>query len=252
MSERLARYRIPGAGEHGEGGEVGVRFNITARMMACQAPGNWGPHDSEAFMTRHFYRSVLQRIFLDRGVIGRVFYGGEDEGGPTTSFTTEDNSLPTPTPAAAAPPPPNGTDSHNPLRFSTNPLILGSLPRRCFTSLPAYVRGAVAKLTAAAAPGEPAQHAACRARVAARMGADALTDGDMAAYEAAYGPRRRELEAVWSLMAFSAGVVESVIAVDRWLFLREQGPAVVRDCWVETLFEYGLSPRNLVVVGIKR
>lgn len=55
-------------------------------------------------------------------------------------------------------------------------------------------------------------------------------------------------------MAFSAGVVESVIAVDRWLFLREQmdSSGVVSECWVETVFDYKYSPRNLVVVGIKK
>jgi hypothetical protein len=42
-----------------------------------------------------------------------------------------------------------------------------------------------------------------------------------------------------------------LIVVDRWLFLREHGD-VVSECWVEPVFDYGLSPRNLVVVGIKR
>jgi hypothetical protein len=51
-------------------------------------------------------------------------------------------------------------------------------------------------------------------------------------------------------MAFSAGVVESVIVVDRWLFLKEQKE--VKNCWVEAVFDYEQSPRNMVVVGIKR
>jgi len=50
-------------------------------------------------------------------------------------------------------------------------------------------------------------------------------------------------------MAFSAGVVESTIVVDRWLYLREQKE--VKECWVKAIFEYGISPRNLAVVGIK-
>jgi hypothetical protein len=52
-------------------------------------------------------------------------------------------------------------------------------------------------------------------------------------------------------MAFSAGVVESLIVVDRWLYLKEHED-LVRDCWVEPVFDYKQSPRNLVVVGIKR
>ena len=51
-------------------------------------------------------------------------------------------------------------------------------------------------------------------------------------------------------MAFSATVVESLIVTDRWLFLR-QHTDLVRQCWVEAVFDYKESPRNLVVVGVK-
>ena len=77
-----------------------------------------------------------------------------------------------------------------------------------------------------------------------------LTDEDIALYEENFQARKKELSVVWSLMAFSASVVESCIVADRWLYLKEQ--AEVRDCWVETVFDYKQSPRNLVVVGIKR
>ena len=68
-------------------------------------------------------------------------------------------------------------------------------------------------------------------------------------YEQDYGYAKKQLAVIWSLMAFSAGVVESVIAVDRWLYLKEQ-PCVGR-AWVEVVWEYGWSPRNLCVVGIR-
>lgn len=51
-------------------------------------------------------------------------------------------------------------------------------------------------------------------------------------------------------MAFSSALVEALIVVDRWQFLREHD--TVRDCWVEPVFEYSESPRNLAVVGIKK
>jgi hypothetical protein len=51
-------------------------------------------------------------------------------------------------------------------------------------------------------------------------------------------------------MAFSAGVVESLIVVDRWCWLSEREE--VREAWVEPVFDYGISPRNMVVVGIKK
>ncbi|KND93657.1 hypothetical protein TOPH_01594 [Tolypocladium ophioglossoides CBS 100239] len=194
----------------------GIRLNITARMMACRAPQNWTREDSEGFFSRHFFRAVLQKIFLDRGVVGRIWHNQSqgDEGRP------------------------NG-----PFDVSTDPVTIGSLRKHSYTSLRAYVRGAIEKLTTSA---DYKQYAdVMRDKMAG------ITDEEIDAYEVAYLPRRRELCAIWSLMAFSATVVESLIVADRWVFLREHGD-VVKHAWVETVFDYKASPRNLVVVGVKR
>ncbi|KAK4196213.1 methyltransferase domain-containing protein [Triangularia verruculosa] len=200
MSERVSTY-------NGDG----IRLNITARMMACQAPQNWTEQESNGFFTRHFYRAVLQRIFLDRGVISRIYHGEETDKSP---FNT-----------------------------STNPVVIGSLRKQCYTSFAAYVRGAIAKLTT------NSEFSQYNEVIAEKMGN--ITDEDIARYEDEFRDRKRELSAVWSLMAFSACVVESLIVTDRYLFLREHSD-IVQDCWVETVFDYRESPRNLVVVGIKR
>ncbi|KAK4242270.1 methyltransferase domain-containing protein [Achaetomium macrosporum] len=201
MSEQVSTY----------GGD-GIRLNITARMMACQAPQNWTDEESDAFFTRHFYRAVLQKIFLDKGVISIVYHGQE-------------------------------TDAGSPFNSSTNPVVIGSLRKQCYTSFNAYVRGAITKLTTNSDFSQYSQV------IQEKMGD--ITDEEIAQYEEAFRDRKRELSAVWSLMAFSACVVESLIVTDRWLFLREHSD-IVRDCWVETVFDYRESPRNLVVVGIKR
>jgi hypothetical protein len=201
MSERVSTH----------GGD-GIRLNITARMMACQAPQNWTDEESDAFFTRHFYRAVLQKIFLDRGVISKVYHGEE-------------------------------SDKESPFNSSTNPVVIGSLRKQCYTSFKAYVRGAITKLTTVADFSQYSQ------TIMEKMGS--ITDEEIAEYEEAFRHRKRELSAVWSLMAFSACVVESLIVTDRWLFLREHSD-MVRDCWVETVFDYRESPRNLVVVGIKK
>ncbi|KAF3770911.1 hypothetical protein M406DRAFT_247797 [Cryphonectria parasitica EP155] len=190
----------------------GIRFNITARMMACQAPQNWTDKESDSFFTRHFYRAVLQKLFLDKGVISK-----------------EDNGT--------------KTDRNSPFNMSTNPVIIGSLGKTCYKSFHAYVRGAIKKLTT---HGDYTQYSQV---IQDKMGT--LTDEEIGGYVRAYEGRKRELSAVWSLMAFSACVVESLIVTDRWLFLREHAD-VVQDCWVESVFDYKESPRNLVVVGIKR
>jgi len=202
MSERLSTYK-----------DQGIRLNITARMMACQAPQNWTEKDSEGFFTRHFYRAVLQKIFLDKGVISRVYHTDE----------------------------PGERDS--PFNSSTNPVIIGSLRKHCYTSFAAYVRGAINKLTTNT---EFEQYSQV---IRDKLGD--ITDEEINRYEEAYRHRRREVSAIWSLMAFSACVVESLIVTDRWLFLKEHSD-IVRDCWVETVFDFSASPRNLVVVGIKR
>ena len=200
MSEKLASY------QHQRG--HGIRLNITARMMAVQAPENWTSTECESFFTRHFYRALLQRILLDRRVVGEPIQPDAEETSP------------------------RGWTGAGPA------LTIGSLRKACYTSFIAYVRGATNKL---------AQDPQRGTEISGLM--EDLTDDEIIRYEEKYRMKKKELSIVWSLMAFSASVVESTMVVDRWLYLREQEK--VKDCWVETVFNYKQSPRNLVVVGIK-
>lgn len=188
----------------------GIRLNITARMMAVQAPYNWGPEESDAFFTRHFYRALLQRILVDYQIVPVP--------GPVLDST-----------------PKAETTSERP----GTPLIVGSLRKAAFASFPAYARAAITKLT-----NDPNYGDAIQNKVA-----DVISDDDLDGYVEKYQYAKKNLSIAWSLMAFSAGVAESIIVTDRWLFLREQD--AVEHAWVEPVFEYAQSPRNLVVVGIK-
>ncbi|EKD13426.1 hypothetical protein MBM_08509 [Drepanopeziza brunnea f. sp. 'multigermtubi' MB_m1] len=196
MSEKVATYNGDGA-----------RLNITARMMAVQAPLNWTEKESDAFFTRHFYRALLQKVFLDFGVVKKLRANQED-GEPSNNLE------------------------------STEPVIVGSLRKGCYGSFKSYVRGALEKLAS-----DPVRDGKINEQMRG------ITDEQIEEYAARYGKLKRELSVSWSLMAFSAGVAESLIVTDRWLWLKEQQG--VSDAWVEAVFEYGLSPRNLVVVGIK-
>lgn len=193
--------------------ETGIRLNITARMMAVQAPQNWTPTDSSSFFTRHFYRALLQRLFLDKGILD--------------------------------PPPSHGTRPPG----KTAPIIIGTLRKSCYASFVTYVRGVVGKLS------QPQPQASLEGEQISETGRllqqkiNILTDDEIQDYVTRFAERKKELSVIWSLMAFSAGVVEAMVLVDRWTFLREQEGVV--EAWVEPVFEYGLSPRNLVVVGIK-
>ena len=222
MSDRLCNYK-----------DMGIRQNITARMMACQAPQNWTEAESDNFFTRHFYRAVLQKIFLDRGVITKVHHDGEKPS--PAEEEAEDN--------ANSNSNSNSTSTDSPFNSSTKPVIIGSLRKSCYKSFTSYVKGAIAKLTTHDDYHE--QHCAV---IQEKMGG--ITDEEIARYEQDYLPRKRELSSVWSLMAFSAVVIEALIVTDRWLFLRQH--ADVRKSWVEAVFDYQRSPRNLVVVGVKK
>ncbi|KAJ9240270.1 hypothetical protein DTO169E5_4058 [Paecilomyces variotii] len=191
-----------------EGG-TGMKLNITARMMAVQAPYNWGKEDSESFFTRHFYRALLQRILLDKKII----------------------------PKPGVPADPSSMDSATEETPGT-PLIVGSLRKGAFDSFNAYVRAAVSRLVRDPNYGP---------KIDKEM--SSISDEELEHYVEAYNSAKHNLSVVWSLMAFSANVVEAIIVTDRWQFLREHD--VVKDCWVEPVFDYNQSPRNLAVIGIK-
>lgn len=220
MSEKLCKYPNKGG--------TGVHLNITARMMALQAPKNWESEGKNTFFTRHFYRALLQRIFVDRGVIAP--FAGEDDAEQLGSTRPRKYT-------------PGGRRSP-----STQAVIIGSLRKTAYASFTSYVRAAVLKLST------PSNHhptIACTDMalvIAEKM--EGLTDEDIIAYEAAYAPRVKDLSIVWTLMAYSAQLVEAVIVIDRWLWLREQDE--VESCWVENVFDYSQSPRNMVVVGTKK
>lgn len=218
MSERFSTH----------GGD-GVRLNITARMMACQALANWTQANSDGFFKRHYFRAVLQRIFLDRGVVSRVRHEEEDEEKEMMEGEGQAKE--------------SAQERESCFNTSTRPIIIGSLRKSDNVTLTTYVRGAVDKLTTR---GDEKRYATV---IRAKMGD--MTDEEIERYAAEFGPRKKELSIMWTLMAFSATVVEGLITADRWTYLKEHAD-VVEDAWVETVFDYELSPRNLVVVGLKR
>ncbi|OQE25017.1 hypothetical protein PENFLA_c009G05514 [Penicillium flavigenum] len=188
----------------------GLKLNITARSMALQAPHNWGHADSEDFFTRHFYRALLQRVLLDRDIIPKPDI-------PDDLYKD---------------------DADNP-NSEGIALIVGSVRKSAFESFTAYVRAATVKLSRDPTRGELVKERVCT-----------MSEEELQRYENEYLPARKNLSIVWSLMAFSAQVVEAAIVVDRWQFLREHDS--VKECWVEPVFEYGQSPRNLAIIGIKK
>ena len=242
MSKKLVEYPIPQPPQLNASspdasfepsGAKGLRLNITARMMAVQAPFNWGRADSETFFSRHFYRALLQRIFLDRGIVSApVDASNFPDPVSANGHTSHVNWTP-----------PNGRGPGLSSDGTSTPLTIGTLRKFAYGDFVSYVRAAEAKLVA--------PNSFCEVDPNFIKGnMEGLTDDDIRDYEVRYAERKKELSIMWSLMAFSAGVVEAVIVVDRWLWLREQEE--VESAWVEPVFEYKHSPRNLVVVGVKK
>lgn len=211
MSALLARYPTPSG--------RGIHLNITARMMAVQAPQNWGANDSDSFFTRNFYRALLQKVFLDRGIVSPMAMP-EDE-------------------CCDMPDSQKGHSAAGCSNGPTQPIIIGSLRKACYKDFPSYVSGAQARIVK-----DPERGAFFADRMAG------FSDEDATNYAQRYATRKKDLSVVWTLMAYSAGLFEATIVIDRWLWLREQEQ--VGECWVENVFDYAQSPRNLVVVGIKK
>lgn len=245
MSERLATYPLPyeknkkdlveaPVGEEEQ--PKGLRLNITARMMAVQAPYNWGPSDSDLFFTRHFYRALLQRIFLDRGVVAAPSSSPDLTSDPEFVSAAGHSSRLNYTPPGGRGP---GLSSNG----TSTPLTIGTLRKFAYADFISYVRAAISKLTT--------PNTFCEVDpdfISGKM--EGLSDEEIREYEELWKERKKELSVMWGLMAFSAGVVEAVVVTDRWLWLKEQKE--VETAWVEAVFEYKYSPRNLVVVGIKK
>ncbi|KAJ6261437.1 hypothetical protein Dda_4107 [Drechslerella dactyloides] len=171
-------------------GSQNITLDITARMMACQAPRNWTDETSTDFFRRHFYRALLQRIFYDYDILR-----------------------------------------------ATEPLIVGSLRKGAYTNFWEYVIAAIQKILSAATGPDACTGVAegVKGRIR-KSGLDTISREDVAAYEIKYADGLKQLSIMWTLMAFCAGCVESLIVVDRWRYLVESGKCrVVR---VESAFEY--------------
>ncbi|KHJ34428.1 hypothetical protein EV44_g6085 [Erysiphe necator] len=191
--------------------EKGIRLNITSRMMAVQAPYNWTEKESTTFFTRHFYRALFQRILLDKNIIQLT-----------------NNKIVG-------------------VLESTDAIIIGTLSKNCHQNFKTYVREAISKLSKNSSQNQKNQ----KNQIFWENFNLSITDLEIEKYLQKYQPLKKELSITWSLMAFSAILIESLIIVDRWLYLREYSN-IVDQCWVEPVFDYHLSPRNMVVVGIKR
>ncbi|KAK1691032.1 methyltransferase domain-containing protein [Colletotrichum godetiae] len=75
-----------------------------------------------------------------------------------------------------------------------------------------------------------------------------ISDADLVVYEERYRGYEGKVAILWTLSVLCCKVVESVVALDRYLFLAENGGQNVN---VVPIFDYKISPRNLMLVADK-
>ncbi|OHE99014.1 hypothetical protein CORC01_05704 [Colletotrichum orchidophilum] len=87
-------------------------------------------------------------------------------------------------------------------------------------------------------------------RAVACLGVDEskISDADLVAYEDRYRGYEGKVAILWTLSVLCCKIVESVIALDRYWFLTENGGQNVD---VVPIFDYKISPRNLMLVADK-
>lgn len=76
-----------------------------------------------------------------------------------------------------------------------------------------------------------------------------ISTEDLSAYEERYRNYEGKVAILWTLSVLCCKIVESVIAMDRYWYLVEQG---AEDVEVVPIFDYRISPRNLMLVATKR
>ncbi|KAK8043776.1 RNA small subunit methyltransferase [Apiospora phragmitis] len=76
----------------------------------------------------------------------------------------------------------------------------------------------------------------------------AMSDAELAAYHHKYQHCKGQIAILWTLSVLCCKLVESVVALDRYCYLVEQGTPQVD---VVPIFDYRISPRNLMMVARK-
>lgn len=75
-----------------------------------------------------------------------------------------------------------------------------------------------------------------------------ISDEELMVYEASHRDDERKIAILWTLSVLCCKVVESVVAMDRYWYLIENG---AQNIDVLPIFDYKLSPRNLMMTASK-
>jgi hypothetical protein len=79
---------------------------------------------------------------------------------------------------------------------------------------------------------------------------ESLNDEVVLEFEKEYEPRMKEMIVFWCLKVLMAESIESLILVDRLLYLWESGTC--KSVLLEPVFSTGVSPRNMAIIALKK
>jgi hypothetical protein len=110
--------------------------------------------------------------------------------------------------------------------------VLGRLnKKRDFTSFPVYVKAALARL---------------------KLPEDTITSEEAETYFNEHKNVDKQIIILWTLRVLLGPVIESLILMDRWLYLDEAIPeSPTKRIWLWPLFDPVTSPRNMVLAATK-
>ncbi|RKO97655.1 hypothetical protein CAUPRSCDRAFT_10686 [Caulochytrium protostelioides] len=226
-------------------------LGFTARTLACQALVRWESDPNTPLNFRkHHWRALLQVVLRDHHLI------------------------PASPAAATATAMLDGADGTNIAPAAC--IQVGRLGKAAFKrDFATYALHALAALgaidhVAAALANPPSVAAPLSPAWAARPGAQLTAHtrvpsrAELVSYEAAYAASERHVAAVWTLRALLAEPLETVILIDRFVAMQEANPAATGPPDLDTptaatertvalvpLFDQAVSPRNMVLLGIK-
>lgn len=115
--------------------------------------------------------------------------------------------------------------------------VIGRLnKKKDFVSFPVYVQAALRRL---------------------KYPPDSISPEEAEAYYTKFKTKQvdKQIAALWTVRVLLGPVLESIILMDRWLYLKESlesGPeTVTKGVWMWPLFDPITSPRNMVIVACK-
>ncbi|KAJ3330112.1 hypothetical protein HDU76_006405 [Blyttiomyces sp. JEL0837] len=205
------------------------------RNLGCQTFEKMDRAGTLSALSGHYKRSLLDAILWDMGV-------GPNADGKTdaaTSTSTSDTTCACNTPSE----PPTPTHSPNPSTTSTSQtqtpqqprkFRLGRLPPEAYTG--PFTTYALAAFTRLQIPNPPT-----------------LETLNQIISSPRYINAEKEITTVYLIRSVLARVVESLLLMDRVLFLMEcEYEGVELDCGLLNLFDVNESPRNMVVLAEKK